>query len=176
MISAKRGIGISADITRPFARTGGAFNGDMMLAMCDLNGNGVIDIQEVFGDKTIDPDTRKPLHLANGFQSLQAIGKEMQRKYVDLNIFVNRDSSAPNTTWVILPQLKIALQRQGCDLGFISDNDITTLYPLGDVFAVNVVTYQETPDDIRSDGTVFKEKGSYYDLSGAKRKVDDVWF
>ena len=143
-----------------------------MLAMCEFSGNGEIDYREVFGDGTVDPFTRRPLHAANGFIALQRVAESAQRKYRDLKLFT---ISNDGILLVSLPQLKLALQRIHCDLGFISDSNTQNLEPLVNAEWVQVTQYQQDDNDVR-DGIQFAQKGFYLDAAGVRWGVDDVWF
>ena len=74
-----------------------------------------------------------------------------------------------------LPRLKRALQRIGCDLGFISDDNTRKLESLVDIEWVQVKNYQEDPND-QLNGIRFAQKGFYLDAAGMRWGVDDVWF
>jgi hypothetical protein len=157
---------------RPNLHQGAATDGDTMLAMCDLNGNGVIDIEEVFGDRTLDPMTKKPLRAPNGFEALKAVAKSIQKANLNLKIVT---VNATGTQFVFLKELKRGMQAIGCDLGFIHDHNVVQLEPLDGVFAVDVTNYRETPDDVRN-GMRFAEKGTFLDEQNVSWEVDDVWF
>lgn len=174
LISAIRGHGISMDRQHPEMKTGAATNGDQMLAMCDFSGNGHIDYHEVFGDGTRDPFTGRHLNAPNGFVALKEVALSAARKFPDLNI-ISVDQIREASILVDVRQLKHALTRINCDLGFISDDNVSILKPLGRVAWVQVGFYQNTPDSLEN-GISFAQKGWYLDEFGKRWGVDDVWF
>jgi hypothetical protein len=170
-VSAKLGLGITLNPDHPERHQGAAVNGDKMLAMSDLNSNGVIDISEVFGDQTVNPVTGKPLNAQNGFVALFMVAQIMQDLNPESQIITNQERS----TLVAIPALQAALRQVGHDLGFISDNNVSQLEPIRDVIAVDVTDYIETPDDVRS-GMTYAQKGFYLDNQNRAWEVVDVWF
>ena len=172
LISAVKGIGVNMNAADSTIHNGAATNGDKMLAMCDLNGDGEIDYREVFGDGTVDPFTRRPLYAANGFIALQQVAESAQADNPDLRLF---SRSSDGSLLVSLPQLKQALRRIQCDLGFISDQNTNILEPLNSVVWVQVTQYQRDDAELR-DGIRFAQKGFYLDAQGRRWGVDDVWF
>ncbi|KAI3637404.1 hypothetical protein MIR68_004053 [Amoeboaphelidium protococcarum] len=172
VVSASKNIGISKDPSNPNNQDGGAVGGDKMLAMSDLNGNGVVDIQEVFGDHTLSPFTKKPYHAANGFDALYMLALEMQSISECKFQLVKKDH---NSVLVSLIFMRKCLNLHTVQLGFISDTNISNLEELGDVDQVDVTDYINTPHDVRS-GVLHGQKGSFYSQDGTQWKVDDVWF
>ncbi|KAI3654075.1 hypothetical protein MP228_000794 [Amoeboaphelidium protococcarum] len=172
VVSASLKTGISKDPANPHLRHGGAVGGDKMLAMSDLNGNGLIDIHEVFGDQTLSPFTRKPYEASNGFDALHKLAMEMQTVSGCQGGTEQRDHYS---LLVSLSAVKKCLNSRGFDLGFISDTNIAKLEPLGDADLVDVTEYSHTPDDYRN-GVLHGQKGSFYAKDGTKHQVDDVWF
>ncbi|KAI3637626.1 hypothetical protein MIR68_004275 [Amoeboaphelidium protococcarum] len=172
VVSASLKTGISKDPSNPHLRHGGAVGGDKMLAMSDLNGNGLIDIHEVFGDQTLSPFTRKPYKASNGFDALHKLAMEMQTVPGCQGGTEQRDH---DSLLVSLSSVKKCLNTRGFDLGFISDTNIAILEPLGDADLVDVTEYAHTPDDYRN-GVLHGQKGSFYAKDGTKHQVDDVWF
>ncbi|KAI3637912.1 hypothetical protein MIR68_004561 [Amoeboaphelidium protococcarum] len=172
-VTAKTGVGISTDQSDVYRRDGGAVGGDKMLAMSDLNANGAIDIEDVFGNFTISPFTLLPYNAKNGFEALHLLALDVDRdeRCRGLQAVTNQGEEI----LVHLMAVKICLIMYGRDLGFISDNNIKALEPLGDAITVDVGQYIETPDDI-SDGIIYGQKGHYYDIAGLKQAVIDVWF
>ncbi|KAI3650614.1 hypothetical protein MP228_004095 [Amoeboaphelidium protococcarum] len=171
-VSASKNTGISKDPSKPNNQDGGAVGGDKMLAMSDLNGNGVVDIEEVFGDHTLSPFTKKPYHAANGFDALYMLALEMQSIPQCQFELVKKDH---NSVLVSLTSVKRCLNLHNVQLGFISDTNISDLEELGDVNQVDVTDYINTPDDVRN-GVLHSQKGSFYSHDGTQWKVDDVWF
>ncbi|KAI3637414.1 hypothetical protein MIR68_004063 [Amoeboaphelidium protococcarum] len=172
VVSASKNTGISTDPSNPNQQDGGAVGGDKMLAMSDLNGNGVVDIQEVFGDHTLSPFTKKPYHAANGFDALYMLALEMQSISECKFQLVKKDH---NSVLVSLIFMRKCLNLHNVQLGFISDTNISNLEELGDVDQVDVTDYVNTPQDVR-DGVLHGQKGSFYAQDGTQWKVDDVWF
>ena len=171
-ISAVKGIGVNMNSADPTIRNGAATDGDKMLAMCEFSGNGEIDYREVFGDGTVDPFTHRPLNADNGFIALHRVAESAQSQNLDLKLF---SRSGDGSLLVDLPQLKTALQRIGCDLGVISDENTRQLEPLSDIEWVQVTNYQQDDND-EHDGIRFAQKGWYLDSAGRRFGVDDVWF
>jgi hypothetical protein len=165
-------MGISLHPDQPNLHQSAATDGDKMLAMCDLNGNGVIDIQEVFGDETLHPVTKQALNASNGFEALRLVAEEVQALCPNQHI---THRNATGSLIVYLKELQKGLQELGCSLGFIHDENIRTLEPLDGAVAVDVSGYRETPDDVR-DGIMYKEKSSFVDERNNTWEVDDVWF
>jgi hypothetical protein len=140
-----------------------------MLAMCDLNNNTFIDIEEVFGERTLNPITKKPLGTKNGFESLRAIAKLLDSgSGTDIIQYIKGNKV------VVLPKLKEALIRVGCDLGFIGDSNFRTLEPLSGAYAIRW-DYKETPGLYFTD-IQHKAKGSFYDTELNQWTAEDIWF
>ncbi|KAI3638279.1 hypothetical protein MIR68_003890 [Amoeboaphelidium protococcarum] len=168
VVSAKRGVGISFNHEDIDQHVGAATDGDKMLAMSDTNQNGVIDSQEVFGDRTISPLTKKPYQARNGFEALKMLVSELSP--ICGNLYIDMIG-----TYVDTDKLRECLKQIGSDLGFISDSNVRVLEDLGDVQAINVADYIDTPED-NQDGIGHYQKSDFLDRLGRKRKVDDVWF
>ncbi|KAI3630747.1 hypothetical protein MIR68_012182 [Amoeboaphelidium protococcarum] len=171
-VQVKFGTGIWLDPSNVTELHAGADGGDVMLAMPDINGNGQIDIEEVFGNRTLSPFTNVSYKAANGFEALHKLAIEADAQPLCIETSANpKDKSV----LVSLPKLKACLQMYGHDLGFISGDNVKVLQPLNQVDTVDVVDYVETPDDCKS-GMKHAQKGHYYDKSGHEWRVDDVWF
>ncbi|KAI3652787.1 hypothetical protein MP228_002212 [Amoeboaphelidium protococcarum] len=168
VVSAKRGVGISFNHEDIDQHVGAATGGDKMLAMSDTNQNGVIDSQEVFGDRTISPLTKKPYQARNGFEALKMLVSELSP--ICGNLYIDKIG-----TYVDTDKLRGCLKQIGSDLGFISDSNVRVLEDLGDVLAINVADYIDSPED-NQDGIGHYQKSVFLDRLGRKRKVDDVWF
>ncbi|KAI3650632.1 hypothetical protein MP228_004113 [Amoeboaphelidium protococcarum] len=167
-VSAKRGVGITLEPEDVNDRDGGAVDGDKMLAMSDINGNGVIDIEEVFGNFTISPFTRKPYKAPNGFVALELLAKELLNN--------GCDSVFRNESMVDLPAVRKCLrQKLNASFGFIAKNNVKIIEPLGIAMYVDVKNYLETPGDYQ-DGILHAQKGQFIKTDGSKGKVHDVWF
>ncbi|KAI3648706.1 hypothetical protein MP228_006560 [Amoeboaphelidium protococcarum] len=171
-VQVKFGTGIWLDPSNVTELHAGADGGDVMLAMPDMNGNGQIDIEEVFGNRTLSPFTNVSYKAANGFEALHKLAIE-----ADAQPLCTEKSANPKDKSVLvsLPKLKACLQKYGHDLGFISGDNVKVLQPLNQVDTVDVVDYVETPDDCKG-GMKHAQKGHYYDKSGHEWRVDDVWF
>ncbi|MEW5971927.1 MAG: hypothetical protein AB1706_18965 [Pseudomonadota bacterium] len=177
LVEAKQGEGV--DINNDGKADGAATGGDKMLAMTDANGNHKIDGSEVFGDKTVDPFTGKPVFNENdtnknGFEALKRVASSAD-KYAKEN---GLDISAldKETGEVNLEALNKIMQTAGLgSLGYISDNNDKTLEALNtqDVKSVNTVDYINKKEE----GNIqHNQQGTYIDNEGIKQKVDDVWF
>lgn len=162
-ISAKAGIGV--DIDGNGYSDGAAVDGDKMLAMSDINGNGVVDGTEVFGNKTINPFTGESLNAKNGFEALSLMAQEAEKHTGIKCMNENGD--------VDLQKLQEALKKVNVKLGFISDNNNTTIEDLAHVASINV-NYAEQTDET---GDVQRNQtGTYTDTDGQTHRADDVWF
>ncbi|KAI3637427.1 hypothetical protein MIR68_004076 [Amoeboaphelidium protococcarum] len=167
-VSAKRGVGITLEPEQVNDRDGGAVDGDKMLAMSDINGNGVIDIEEVFGNFTISPFTRKPYKARNGFVALKLLAQE-----IDGN---GCDGAFHNESMVALQAIKKCLrQKLNINFGFIARNNVKVIEPLGIAMYVDVKNYLETPNDYQN-GILHGQKGQFIKTDGSTGKVHDVWF
>lgn len=144
---------------------GAATNGDKMLAMSDLNGNGRIDGAEVFGDKTVNPFTGQAINAKNGFEALKVIAQSAETA-TGIKCYQNGK--------VDLPALKQALATVNINLGYISDDNTSTLEELAGISAIDVDNYQYNEDV--SGAVQSRQQGVYYDENGVAQKVDDVWF
>lgn len=163
-ISVVSGTGV--DIDGNGVNDGAATDGDKMLAMSDLNGNGKIDGSEVFGNRTVSPFTGEPLNAKNGFEALKLIAQEAEQ-YANVKCTDDQGN-------VDLAKLKDALKSVGVNLGFISDNNVTELEDLAHVASINVNDYVEQQDE---DGNAHnKQAGSYTDTDGNKHQAGDFWF
>ena len=90
-----------------------------MLAMSDLNNNGKIDGEEVFGNETRSPFTGKKLNAANGFEALKMIAKEAE-EYTGIKCI--------NNNQVDMQKLQMALEdAKKVKLGLISEDNVTNL-------------------------------------------------
>ncbi|KAI3637799.1 hypothetical protein MIR68_004448 [Amoeboaphelidium protococcarum] len=167
-VSAKRGVGITLEPEDVNDRDGGAVDGDKMLAMSDINGNGVIDIEEVFGNFTISPFTRKPYKAPNGFVALELLAKELLNN--------GCDGAFQNVSMVDLQAVRKCLrQKLNLNFGFIARNNVKIIEPLGIAMYVDVKNYLETPGDYQ-DGILHAQKGQFIKTDGSTGKVHDVWF
>lgn len=157
--------GIGVDLNNDSRADGAAINGDKMLAMGDLNGNGVIDGSEVFGNQTVNPFTGEKLNAQNGFDALQQIAKLTQTLTGQDNIFNN------NTVDIVALQAALALQNIG--LGLIGDNNTTDLEDLANIATINT-NYTQLPEQ---DGDALALQGSTFTTTDDKeQKVEDIWF
>lgn len=172
IISTTKERGVNLNRNRPDRKNGAATGGDKMLAMCDWDKNDMINYREVFGDGTWDPFQEKPVNASNGFIALHRIAISASQRFPDLKLL---SSTKDGDTLVNLPQLQIALQRIQCDLGFISDDNILDLEPLGDVVWIKVTNYLISPNDGHN-GIVFAQKSWFMDSFNQRWGVDDVWF
>ncbi|KAI3630758.1 hypothetical protein MIR68_012193 [Amoeboaphelidium protococcarum] len=171
-VQVKFGTGIWLDPSNVTELHAGADGGDVMLAMPNMNGNGQIDIEEVFGNRTLSPFTNVSYKAVNGFEALHKLAIEADAQPLCIEKSANpKDKSV----MVSLPKLKACLQLYGHDLGFISGDNVKVLQPLNEVDTVDVVDYVETPDDCKG-GIKHGQKGHYYDKAGHEWRVDDVWF
>jgi len=158
-ISTADGIGVDTDGDGKV--DGAAADGDKMLAMSDLNGNNKIDAAEVFGNNTVSPFTGKKLNAANGFEALKMIAEEAEEK----------GYKCINNGEVDMAALAKALETVGVKLGFISDENNTTLEELSGVATISTL-YKDT---LYEDGEQ-RQFGSFTTTDGKIRRVDDVWF
>ncbi len=163
-VSARHGQGV--DINGDGRADGAASGGDKMLTLGDRNGNGKIDGTEVFGNKTVNPFTNKPINARNGFEALREVALSAS-KATGLNIV------DPNGK-VDVQKLDQALkQAKKGNLGLISDNNVTKPEALGDVAYINTKGYKEQ----NATGNIqHRQLGSYIDTQGNQQKVNDVWF
>lgn len=161
-ISAKAGIGV--DIDGNGYSDGAATDGDKMLAMSDMNDNGVVDGAEVFGNKTVNPFTGEALNAKNGFEALSLMAQEAEKHTGIKCMNENGD--------VDLQKLQEALKKVNVKLGFISDKNNTTIEDLAHVASINVNYNEQTEaGDVQRNQT-----GTYTDTDGQKHKANDVWF
>jgi hypothetical protein len=163
VVSAEHARGIDLDGNGTV--DGCASNGDKMLAMTDINGNGIIDGSEVFGDETVNPFTGEKLNAANGFEALKKVAEAAE---ANTGIDCIGEDGLVN-----LKALKSALETKGIVLGFVSDDNNSTVEDLAKVAYIDTKNYTEQEDkgDVQHNqlGTSIFEDGS-------KVKVDDVWF
>ena len=162
-VTSSNGQGV--DVDNDGTADGAATRGDKMLAMSDLNGNGKIDGNEVFGDQTVSPFTGKKLNAANGFEALKMIAQEAQAK-TGLKIITNGN--------VNIALLQQALATVGVNLGLISNGNVTTLESAADIQSINVSNYLQ--NDQASGEVQHRQLGTYTDASGNKYSVNDVWY
>ena len=156
---------MGVDINGDGKADGAATGGDKMLAMTDLNGNGSIDGAEVFGDKTVSPFTKQPINAKNGFEALKTIAQQA-KQYTGIDCM---DGSN-----VDMKKLEKALAMAGVKLGFISENNNTTVEDFTGVSKIDVGNYTETQ---RTGSSVENlQHSTYTDENGVTYKVDDVWF
>ncbi len=161
-VEATAGKGV--DINNDGIADGAATGGDKMLAMSDLNNNGKIDGEEVFGNETRSPFTGKKLNAANGFEALKMIAKEAE-EYTGIKCI--------NNNQVDMQKLQMALEdAKKVKLGLISDDNVTNLESLNDVSKISL-DYQENEDD---SSVAHRQLGNFFDAAGNSLKVDDVWF
>lgn len=164
IISAKSGEGIDAN--GDGIGDGYATNGDKMLAMSDLNGNGNVDGAEVFGNKTVSPFTGKSYNAANGFEALKAMAQEAE-KFTGVKCY--------NDGQVDLASLKAALATVGVNLGYVSDANTKNLEALEDYDVAQVAV--DAYDNVDETGDVqHRQQGTYTAADGTQYSVDDVWF
>lgn len=161
-VSAEAGLGV--DVDNNGTADGAAVGGDKMLAMSDMNGNSKIDGTEVFGDQTVDPFTGKKINAKNGFEAL---------KVVALSAYKSTGIKCLKNGEVDLQALKSALALVGINLGFISDNNTSSLSGLAHVAKINVANYTEQQ---QSGDVQHNQLGSYTSTDGKTYKTDDVWF
>lgn len=171
-VSAINGIGVNMNSLNRHVRNGAATGGDKMLAMCDFSGNGEIDFREVFGDGTMDPFTGARLKAQNGFIALKQVAFSAIKRFDDFNIL---KMSSKNELLVNVQQLRLALKRIHCDLGFVSDQNIHNLEPLGNIEWVHISNYLTDQDD-KPDELIFAQKSWYLDFNGEHWGADCVWF
>ncbi len=161
-VEAAAGKGV--DINNDGIADGAATGGDKMLAMSDLNGNGKIDGQEVFGNETVSPFTGKKLNAANGFEALKMIAQEAE-EFTGIKCIKNNQ--------VDLQKLQMALEdAKKVKLGLISDDNITNLEALGDAAKISL-DYTENDDNSE---VAHRQLGNFFDTQGNSFKIDDIWF
>ena len=172
-IEVAKGMGVRMNRNNWNEKNGAAVGGDKMLAMCDFTRDGEIDGAEVFGDGTRNPFVAgQPwIKAKDGFTALRTVAESAAKRYPELNVL----KFEADDVLVNLPALKTALQRIDCNLGFISDENVSQLEPLQDAVWVKVNHYEETPNDVQ-DGVAFAEKSWFLDANGKRWGVDDVWF
>lgn len=168
-VSAKAGTGI--DIDGDNIADGTAITGDKVLVMTDLNGNNKIDGAEVFGNFTIDPVSKKPLNVRNGFEALITIAKNLKAA-TGIDCYTEE-------SLIDLYKLREALLKatnNSITLGYISEDKVTELEPLESVDATGIhIDYSE--NSYNSKDTVQHRQVSYYvTKDGSKYKIDDIWF
>ncbi len=163
-VSAKSGNGV--DVNNDGIADGYASDGDKMLAMSDINSNGAVDGNEVFGNNTVSPFTGKPLNAANGFEALKLLAQQAEH-YTNIKCY--------NNGQVNLAALKSALATVGVNLGYISDSNTNKLEDLEsyDIASVSVDNYNETE---QTGDVQHRQQGSYTSADGSTHSVDDVWF
>ncbi len=163
VVSAEHARGI--DLDGNGTADGCASNGDKMLAMTDINGNGIIDGSEVFGDETVNPFTGEKLNAANGFEALKKVAEAAE---ANTGIDCIGEDGLVN-----LKALKSALATKGIVLGFVSDDNNSTVEDLAKVAYIDTQNYTEQED--KGDVQHNQLGTSIFD-DGSKVKVDDVWF
>ena len=163
-VSATAGMGV--DVNGDGKADGAATGGDKMLAMTDINGNGSIDGAEVFGDKTVSPFTKQPINAKNGFEALKVIAQQA-KQYTGIDCM--------SGSQVDIKKLQQALAKAGVKLGFISNNNNTTVEDLYGVSKIEVGKYTGNSYDA-SAAVQNQISGEFTDENGVTYKVDDVWF
>ena len=153
------------DINGDGVKDGSANGGDKMLAMSDMNGNGIIDGAEVFGNYTVSPFTKKALNAKNGFDALKKIAQEA-KEYTGIDCMVG-DS-------VDVKKLAEALAKQNIRLGLVGGNNSTILDALGDIQSINLA-YKSVNEDA-DDKIKHSEISTYTAADGTKYMVHDVTF
>ena len=157
--------GVGVDVNNDGSADGAATNGDKMLAMSDLNGNGKIDGSEVFGNETINPFTGEKINAENGFEALKVIAEAAEAKS---GLDVISDAGIVN-----IKSLQETLAAQNIGLGLISDDNVTDLEGLKNISSIGT-SFTELPE---TDGKALHlQKGSYITEDGEERLVHDVWF
>ena len=132
--------------------------------MSDMNGNGIVDGTEVFGDKTVNPFTGEALNAKNGFEALSLMAQEAEKHTGIKCMNENGD--------VDLQKLQEALKKVNVKLGFVSDHNNTTIEDLEHVASINVNYTEQTEE-----GNVQRNQtGTYTDTDGQTHRADDVWF
>ena len=132
--------------------------------MSDINGNGKVDAAEVFGDATINPFTGKKVAAKNGFDALKEIAQSAEAE-TGIKCYENGK--------VDLQKLKEALATKGISLGFISDNNTTSIEALSGVKSINVDSYTQQGEQI--DGITHLERGKAEMEDGSQRDVHGLW-
>jgi hypothetical protein len=154
--------GSGVDINNDGIADGAATGGDKMLAMSDIDGNETINGAEIFGNNTISPFTKQALNAENGFEALAMIAKEAEdRGYECMDDEGNVDLQALNNALRTVA---------GVSLGFISDDNTSTVEDLAHVASINVGVYSG-----RNVETGEIQVGTYTDNTGKKYSAFEVW-
>lgn len=147
-----------------------AVNGDKMLSIGDLDGDGKIEGTEVLGNFTVSPFTGQALGAANGFDALDKLASEVL-KYMGINVY----STYQGTKTVDMAALKSALEQataQGktvgkATVGLISDSNTKTLEGIGTLKYIGVAgTTANTAAYANTTDASHKQVGFYIDSSG----------
>lgn len=167
--------GISLNVSDWQQRSGAATNGDKMLAMCDLNKNGIIDGTEIFSHLTEFPLFPTQNKSANGFAALHRVAQALAFKYPDLSIV----RWFKGKRYVLLEVLQTALKRMNCNLGFISDDnrDPAKLEAFGHVLGIDVTGFVTNSSAIMgNDGIIRYHTSTYFDSDGIIHPVAGLFF
>ena len=161
-VSAAARFGV--DVSGNKVEDGTAIGGDKMLAFSDISGDGKVGGQEVFGDKTVSPFTKKAINAKNGFEALRIVAQQA-KEYTGIDCMDGND--------VDILKLQQALNKVGVTLGFVAGANTTKLESLHGVAKINVKNYTEG----NATGTVqHRQQGSYTDVDGNTYGANDVWF
>jgi uncharacterized membrane protein len=135
--------------------------------MSDINGNGSIDGNEVFGNNTVSPFSGKALNAANGFEALKLLAQEAEE---------NTGIKCYNNGQVDLAALKSALATVGVNLGYISDSNTTEIEDLEkyDIASITVDDYEVSENE--TGDVQHRQQGTATTTDGTSVKTDDVWF
>lgn len=161
-VSAAYGLGV--DVDGDGKAEGAAIGGDKMLAMSDLTNDNLVGSEEVFGDETISPFTKKPLNAKNGFEALKIIAQQA-KTYTGIDCFENGS--------VNVLKLQQALNKVGVTLGFVGGANNSRLETLQGVSTIDVSNY----DEVAQTGKIqHRQQGTFVTTDGEERKIHDVWF
>ena len=161
-VSAAAGLGV--DVNGNKVADGAAVGGDKMLAFSDITGDGKVGGQEVFGNKTVSPFTKKAINAKNGFEALKIVAQQA-KQYTGIDCMDGND--------VDILKLQQALNKVGVTLGFVGGANTTKMESLHGVSKINVGDYTESNET----GKVqHRQQGTFTTINGETGKVDDVWF
>ena len=161
-VSAAARFGV--DVSGNKVEDGTATGGDKMLAFSDISGDGKVGGQEVFGDKTVSPFTKKAINAKNGFEALKIVAQQA-KQYTGIDCMDGND--------VDVLKLQQALNKVGVTLGFVAGANTTKLETLQGVAKINVGNYTESNE---TGNVQHRQQGTFTTTGGETRKVDDVWF
>ena len=161
-VSAAARLGV--DINGNKVADGAAVGKDKMLAMSDITGDGKVGGQEVFGDKTVSPFTKKAINAKNGFEALKIIAQQA-KEYTGIDCM---DGNSVN-----IAKLQQALNKVGVTLGLIGGANTSKLESLYGVASIDVTNYTESNE---TGDVQHRQQGTFTTTDGKTRKVDDVWF